>query len=61
MKRQFQSCIQDETGQDLTEFSLLVAFVVGVVIGLATGFHGSIASIVALSNSQLSQAQSFIH
>ena len=46
----------DERGQDLVEYTLLLAFVLFVVIGLASGYHGSILGITTVSSSQLAAA-----
>jgi Flp pilus assembly pilin Flp len=43
----------DEQGQGLVEYTLLLAFVLFVVVGLASGYHSSVAGITSVSNSQL--------
>ena len=49
-----------EDGQDLIEYTLLIAFLMFTVIGLATGFHNSIAGITSVSNSQISYANTLV-
>jgi Flp pilus assembly pilin Flp len=46
----------DDRGQDLVEYSLLLAFVLFTVAGLAQGFGASIAGITSLSNAQIDAA-----
>jgi Flp pilus assembly pilin Flp len=53
MKRLLLSFLCEESGQDLIEYSLLLAFVAFTSAGLAMGFSSSIAGIVSTSNSQL--------
>ncbi|HEV3332184.1 MAG TPA: hypothetical protein VG096_14445 [Bryobacteraceae bacterium] len=53
MKRLLLSFLCEESGQDLIEYSLLLAFVAFTSAGLAMGFSGSISGIVSTSNSQL--------
>ncbi|SPF36333.1 hypothetical protein SBA4_1860008 [Candidatus Sulfopaludibacter sp. SbA4] len=60
MTSRFRSFAADETGQDLAEYSLLIAFVLTAIIGLASGLHGSIAEVAGVSNSQLNAAQAAI-
>jgi Flp pilus assembly pilin Flp len=47
---------REEKGQDLIEYTLLMAFVMFTIIGLATGFRTSVAGITSVSNSQLGYA-----
>jgi len=49
-----------EDGQDLIEYTLLIAFLMFTVIGLATGFHDSIAGITSVSNSQIGYASTLV-
>jgi Flp pilus assembly pilin Flp len=49
-----------EDGQDLIEYTLLIAFLMFTVIGLATGFHDSIMGITSVSNSQISYASTLV-
>jgi len=51
--------LRDESGQDLVEYTLLIAFVVFTVVGLAAGYHQSIAGVASTTNSNLSLANSF--
>ncbi|SPE41420.1 hypothetical protein SBA3_430005 [Candidatus Sulfopaludibacter sp. SbA3] len=47
---------KDEKGQSLIEYTLLLAFILFVVIGLTGGYHSSIAGVASVSNSQLAAA-----
>jgi len=49
-----------EDGQDLVEYSLLLAFLMFTMIGLAIGFSGSIRGITSTSNSQISYANTMV-
>lgn len=51
---------EEEQGQDLVEYTLLLFFVLSILIGLTTGFHSSIAGVAAISNSQLAAANTTI-
>lgn len=46
----------DEEGQDLIEYTLLLAFVVFSLTGLFLGLSNSVAGITGLSNSQINAA-----
>ena len=48
----------DEQGQDLIEYTLLMAFVALASAGLFIGAGGSIKGIWSVSNNQLAQANS---
>lgn len=50
----------EETGQDLVEYTLLMAFIMFTIIGLCTGFGSSIAGITSTSNSQITYANSLV-
>jgi Flp pilus assembly pilin Flp len=45
--------LRDERGQDLTEYTLLIVFVVLAAIGLASGYTKNIEGIVSITNSNL--------
>jgi Flp pilus assembly pilin Flp len=47
---------RDEEGQDLIEYSLLMAFVAIAVVGLFAGAGGNVKNVWATSNNQLAQA-----
>jgi Flp pilus assembly pilin Flp len=49
---------RDEEGQDLIEYSLLMAFVTIAVVGLFAGAGGNIKNVWTASNNQLAQAKS---
>jgi Flp pilus assembly pilin Flp len=48
-----RSFLRDEQGQDMIEYTLLIAFVLFTVVGLSSGFHGSIVGVAAQSDSPL--------
>jgi len=52
---------REEDGQDLVEYTLLMAFVMFTIIGLASGFGSSVAGITSTSNSQISYANNMLH
>jgi Flp pilus assembly pilin Flp len=52
--------LSNEDGQDLIEYTLLLAFIIFTMIGLAIGTKGSIQGITSTSNSQLSYANSMV-
>ncbi|MBZ5623129.1 MAG: Flp family type IVb pilin [Acidobacteriia bacterium] len=43
----------DEHGQDLTEYTLLLLFVVLAIMGIANGFGTSVATVANITNSNL--------
>jgi Flp pilus assembly pilin Flp len=49
---------RDEEGQDLIEYSLLMAFVAIAVVGLFAGAGGNVKNVWTVSNNQLSLAKS---
>jgi Flp pilus assembly pilin Flp len=55
MKR-FRSFLADENGQDLIEYTLLMAFVALASAALFIGAGGSIQGIWSVTNSQLAAA-----
>jgi Flp pilus assembly pilin Flp len=50
----FKSFVRDERGQDLTEYTLLIVFVLLAILGIANGFHNNIAGVAAITNANLS-------
>jgi Flp pilus assembly pilin Flp len=52
--------LREEKGQDLIEYTLLMAFIVFVVAGLAGGLGASVAGITSYSNSQISSANTMV-
>jgi len=57
MNRMWQFC-KDENGQDLIEYTLLMAFVAIASAALFLGAGGSISGIWTTTNNQLAQANS---
>ena len=54
--RVFRTCWQEEQGQDLIEYTLLMAFVALASAALVIGQGGSIKGIWSVTNSQLAAA-----
>ena len=52
--------LTNENGQDLVEYSLLLAFLMFTMIGLAVGMKGSIQGITSMSNSEISAANTMV-
>ena len=48
----------DEQGQSSVEYTLLLAFIVFAIIGLAEGYHASISGVAGVTNSSLAAAAS---
>lgn len=60
MKLSLSNFLAQEDGQDLIEYSLLLAFIMFTMIGLAIGMKGSIIGITSTSNSQISYANTMV-
>jgi Flp pilus assembly pilin Flp len=56
VKQMLKNFIQDEQGQDLIEYTLLMAFVALASAALFIGAGGSISGIWTTTNSQLTTA-----
>ena len=56
MRQQIRAFLLDESGQDLIEYTLLMAFVALASAALFIGAGGSIKGIWSVSNSQLEAA-----
>ena len=56
--RNLYRCISDETGQDLVEYSLLLAFVALAGAAMFIGMSSSVNSIWSAANSRLAAANS---
>ena len=56
MKNLFVPFLHDDSGQDLIEYTLLMAFVALASAALFLGAGGSISGIWTVSNNQLTQA-----
>jgi len=56
MKALVGNFVREELGQDLTEYTLLMAFIMLIILGLAMGMSDSIVGITTQSNSQLAKA-----
>ena len=54
----FKNCLREEQGQDLIEYSLLLAFVSLASAALFIGAGGSLSSIWTVANNQLSNGAS---
>jgi len=60
MKHSLSNLLTQEDGQDLIEYSLLLAFIMFTMIGLAIGMKGSIQGITSSSNSQITYANTMV-
>lgn len=60
MTRYFHTFVADDRGQDLIEYTLLMAFVALASAALFLGAGGSISGIWSTSNSQLSAANTSV-
>jgi len=58
--RQFHEFLTREDGQDLIEYSLLLAFVMFTIVGLTIGMSSSIKGIVNTSTSQIVYANNMV-
>jgi Flp pilus assembly pilin Flp len=56
MKQTFLNLVTDDCGQDLIEYTLLMAFFALASAALFLGFGGSVKGIWSTSNSQLAAA-----
>jgi Flp pilus assembly pilin Flp len=54
--QRFSQLLRDEQGQDLIEYSLLIAFVALASAALSTGAGGSIATMWTAANTQWANA-----
>jgi Flp pilus assembly pilin Flp len=59
MKNLFNAFIREENGQDLIEYTLLLAFVALASAAVFIGAGGSISGIWGSANTQLSNANSY--
>jgi Flp pilus assembly pilin Flp len=60
MEALFNEFLRDEQGQDLTEYTLLIVFVMLAIIGLATGYHNSIGGVASSTNAVLAAGNAAI-
>jgi len=56
----WKSLLREDQGQDVIEYTLLMAFIVFVVAGLAGGLGASVAGITSVSNSQIAAANTMV-
>ena len=52
---------KDASGQTLSEYALLLAFMLIAVLGLAVNFQGSMAGVTTTTNNNLQQAAGVTH
>jgi Flp pilus assembly pilin Flp len=60
MMQRMHELLTREDGQDLVEYTLLLAFVMFTIIGLTAGFGASIRGIVGVSTSQVAFANTMV-
>ena len=51
----------DDAGQTLTEYALLLAFILIAVLGLAVNFKGSVAGVASVTNNHLAAASAVVY
>lgn len=58
MKKQtfLRRFLASDRGTGMVEYTLLLAFVMFTVIGIASGFHGSVAGVTGVTNANLAAA-----
>lgn len=56
MRLLLNQLLDDDRGQDLVEYTLLLAFVLFTVLGIAWSMGGSIAGVTSTTNSNLVSA-----
>jgi Flp pilus assembly pilin Flp len=56
-----QCLLREEQGQDLTEYSLLITFILFAIVGIFYGYTSNIAGITSTTNSNLAAANAAIH
>jgi Flp pilus assembly pilin Flp len=61
MKCLFCTIATEEIGQTLSEYALILAFILFAVVGIAAGYKQSVYGVTAQTNSNLSNASEFIH
>ena len=60
MKTTCNGFLLDEQGQDLTEYTLLIVFIMLALIGLATGTGSSITGIIGTTENKLVAANAAV-
>jgi Flp pilus assembly pilin Flp len=61
MNAQLIQFLAQDNGQDLVEYTLLMAFVVVTMAGLVLGIGDSVKTVTTISTSQLNAADATIH
>jgi Flp pilus assembly pilin Flp len=56
-----QRFLTDDRGTGMVEYSVLLAFVMFIVLGLAHGFHNCVSGVTALTNSNFTSAKDVLH
>ena len=57
---QLKRFFEDDRGQDIVEYTLLLAFLAFTVAGLASGLGASISGVTSLSNQQITAASTAV-
>ena len=52
--------LQNEQGQDLVEYTLILSFVLFAVVGLALGYTNSVAGVTSTTNHNLALANGVV-
>lgn len=53
--------LADDRGTELVEYTLILAFVMFTIMGLANGYQTSIAGVTGVTNSNLASANAVVH
>lgn len=56
MKLRTVQFLNDDRGTGLVEYSVLLAFVVTIIMGLAMGYSASVSGVTSVTNANLSTA-----
>jgi Flp pilus assembly pilin Flp len=56
MRSQFARFLAEDSGTALTEYALLLAFVMFMIVALANGFKASVTGVTTVTNANLSAA-----
>jgi Flp pilus assembly pilin Flp len=60
MKAELNRFLREDQGQDLTEYTLLIVFVLLAMISLAVGLGNSVEGIVSASDARLAAANTAV-
>jgi Flp pilus assembly pilin Flp len=61
MKKMVRTFCGAEAGQTLSEYALLLAFILMAVLGLVVNFKGSVSGVASVTNNHLAAASTVIN